>query len=49
MEDTITKTREVTDAIRNSFENLGFVVTALGKTVGVRTVKGIENIFTPIV
>ena len=46
--DTRTEVVKGTVAKGNAFENLDFVVAAFGKTIGVWTVKSIENVRFPI-
>ena len=40
---------EVANAITDTFEDLRFVVAAFGVAVGIRHIKGIEDVFAPVV
>lgn len=46
--DTRTEVVKGTVAKGNAFENFDFVIATFGKTIGVRTVKSIENVGFPI-
>ena len=49
MKDPVAKTGEVPNAVAGTFEDLGLVVAAFGKAIGVRNVKCVEDISRPVV
>ena len=46
---SVSETLEVTDAKANALQYLRFVVAAFCETVGIGTVKRVEDVFAPIV
>ena len=45
MEYSVSERIKVSDTKTNAFQNFGLVVAALGEAVGIRYIKGVENIF----
>ena len=48
MEDPVPKCGDASDAEADTLEYLGLVVAALGKTVGIRYIKAVEDILGPV-
>jgi hypothetical protein len=49
MENPAAEAGEVANTVANAFENLRFVVAAFGVAVGIRHIKGIEDVLAPVV
>lgn len=48
MENPVAEAGEVANAVTDALENFGFVVAAFGEAVGIRHIKGIEDVLAPV-